>query len=383
MKKHKVYSNFDSPVLYPTSVSDTLLKPENSDKKPRKPRKIGKVVLYGEILTNNPLSKPNSINPEDGIVEIPGELGGGYIAIEAFDRSVTQDRAMFYLLNGDEELPYTGTYTNSNEDQITLLSESLSTSIGLNPQRVFFEIHAVLRGTEPLYQKVSTNTQEHTKAQKDFLARYDQLYNMLTAYESSRFKQDDIRDRRELRELAKTAKQIVDPLWHTVDRTPEPSSYMWPGELEEHLRRLREEREALEKMNHKQRIQQLHESAGNIQWKIILINLLNGELPKIETQRDAIAALDALAHRADYIRPGEDLPVELIKSIRNSASIILSGMSLSNAESTGRGAFRAAQEARMLRPLVRARHSSGNTPEHTPTRRKGTPTVPISKPPEE
>jgi hypothetical protein len=280
----------------------------------------------------------------NAVIAVPESLGGGEIAVEALDRTYAQDRLTRYLLLGPDA-------KTEQEGEGYDIHQGVLRPIEDRSQIRFFEYAAVMRGLSKLVDDLASKP-VISDAQAQFIARYEEVDGRLQAKHDTRHRSVDISEKLDrLRKREIEAREQIRAAKYSDEEA---------REHDQKVIRIQTERSeaAIER-----RRQELFNGHNLDPARSILSSLLNGELPQIGTQKDAINLLDALMMRADYIFPGKDLDSDLVHDARRIACLVLSySASLTARNPLGYGGYRIAAEARMIRAITQARHTTGNPP---------------------
>ena len=330
-----------------------------------------------------------------GIIELPEWLGGEQIEAEAFDRTPAQERVILYLLGIDEvkdEALDEASKGPKNDGEGLPLDQKLMLEKPsrrmklimheLHPNTreiVGYEIAAVLRALEPVYELFRNSNTNNNEEVSIFLKRYESISKMLDAKLQMRHRKQDHAEA--LRRRNDRRSTLIDPLKGKIPIPPyfgSSTGYLDNRPESPYHRKLRRQRDLDREKKVLEKQEALFAMENPPMHLEILKCLLEGNMPNINDQRGAIAALDAIAMRYDYICPGHEIADSLLCRVRDTASWLLSFKSLVSSSDTGSGAYRAAVESRMMRGTrVRPRHTTGDPPPESPAERKMTPVVPI------
>ncbi len=315
----------------------------------------------------------------EGVVLLPEYLGGGNLHIEGFDKTFLQDRALRFAILGNGRTAKLQTeieLSNNSGNRDLDLQKSLRDVVTRYPETTIFDLITVLRGLEPIVDRLRPDNQEGepaqlTSEQLEFIERFRVLEKIVEDNLDFRFKRTRDEELTFNRTGGKTPKIFEH---HVVNWSEQRERDKITREYDQKLARIKDQRsEAALKV----RLEELYNVHQRNPDKLMLIELLRGNLPLIISHKSAIHAMNALVLRADYLPDGSDLAADFIQLVRNAASLVLSHSVLTSENPLGRGAYKDALLERQLRPLQRARHTTGNPPGNTPDRRKMTPIVPI------
>lgn len=310
---------------------------------------------------------------EYGRVELPDYLGG-VVSIEAFDRSMPQDRLLRYLVQGEG--------ATTKVEQGLNMKDSLTSALHRNPERYFFEYAAVMRGLSKaidraLLEEQASGLRVDAKV-SDFLVRVSYIDELLSESAGSRYQRQEEKEFRQAKsEEARLARIAV------LGTAAIPSKEDSMGR--EEMRAIRAESRRVEDIIHQRarrqvesRRKELARAPADLADEYLL-GLLSGSAPAVRTHQEAIAALDALSRRSSYLFPGQDLRRELIEAVRESASRALSSSTLVPSSPLGQGAYRTAAQERRIGSLRSVRHTTGNPPPEKPKKHKMIPVVPVTR----
>jgi hypothetical protein len=271
-----------------------------------------------------------------------------------------------------------------------LIKAYLIRYLSVRPEKAIYELASVLRGFEPVASSITDKLEDDESSidvqQLDFLARYEWLGRQVERRVEKRFRTTDKFEQNERAKQNKLARQMTDPLFGKL--RPHRNLPWWEldqiaietrannrdyTELMTRIRNARKDEQL------RMKLEDIYSPAQTEPFKTALRCLLSGFVPDVQSHREAIALMDALAHRSDYLPEGQDIDGALIAKARKTARIMLSMGALVSSTDTGSGAYSVALEERQIRSLRRPRHTTGNPDQNLPSEQKGIPVVPISK----